>query len=64
MPPILREAVISISRVRFSPKLLSVLAVEIAKMTTVFDDNMVNDYILSANRPMDSCRCHRQRHSF
>ena len=50
MLPILRVAVILIFRVSFSPKLLSVLAVEIAKMTTVFDDNMMNDYIFSAYR--------------
>ena len=47
-------AVIVILRVSFSPKLPSVLAVEIAKMTTVFDDNTVNDYIFYANRPMES----------
>ena len=48
MPPILRVGIILILRVSFSPKLLSILAVEIAQMTTVSDDNMVNDYIFSA----------------
>ena len=36
MPPILRVAVLLILRVSFSPKLPSVLAIDIANMTTVF----------------------------